>query len=46
MEKREYIESIGGFSKHTVFSQVSAIVTLVSTNFLEVSKIRLINDLK
>ena len=44
--QKERIETIGGFSAHAVFSQVAGAITLTSTNFLEVAKIRLISDVR
>lgn len=43
---KERIETIGGFSAHSIFSQVAGAITLTSTNFLEVAKIRLISDVR
>ncbi len=46
MVKKERIETMVGFYSHTVFSQFASVITMASTNFLDVTKVRLISDLK
>lgn len=42
MKDKKRIETVGGFSRFSIYSQIAGAAALTLTNFLEITKIRLI----